>query len=193
MYNKVKKILHYIFLTLFAVFIPYSTDAQTSTEPIKLPIPFISQIPDGKWVLPYSMACEEASIVMVDEYYAGKYRSIEKNKAKELMQPYFEYQNTRYGTNRDSNAIRTANIIQAMARNFDSRVVENPTIEDILAELEAGRPVISFHHGYSLDNKNINFINSPSSFHVIVLVGYDAQRKIFFTHEPAMLKGDYYE
>jgi len=166
---------------------------ETTESVVKINIPFTPQIPDGKWVAPYRMACEEASMVMVDEYYAGKTNTfIEKTEAKQLMQPYFIFQNALYGSNKDSNAIRTSEIIKNAAHHYNARVVEHPTIEDIQAALDAGHPVISFHHGYSLKNKYIKFANSAASFHVIVLVGYDENKKIFYAHEPAMMKGDYY-
>jgi len=185
-----KKFLQVSFLVTLFMSLPVKTEADDNY--IKLGVPFVTQIPDGRWVKPYSEACEESSIVMIDAYYAGETGTIGSKTSKQRMQPYFDYQNELYGDNDDSDAWRTADMVYSTARNFRAEVVEYPTMNDIQTELRAGRPVMTFHHGYSLQNKLIPFSDTPSSFHVVVLVGYDDSRKQFIVHEPGMREGGFY-
>jgi len=182
----------YLVLLLYFFILSFEVNAKTVYKrQVRLGVPFATQIPDGVWVKPYSQACEESSIVMIDEYYNGKTGVLGEQETKQKMRPLFEYQNKIYGDNDNSNAYRTSDMIERVAHNFFSTVVENPQLEDIKLELMEGRPVITFHHGYSLQNKNVPFLNTSSSFHTIVLVGYDDGDKQFIVHEPGMSNGNF--
>jgi uncharacterized protein YvpB len=77
--------------------------------------------------------------------------------------------------------------IADMARrfeNFNTEVKENPTIDEIKNEIKAGRPVISLHRGFDLDNPNIGFSPTLSSYHTIVVIGFDDIRGVFLTNDP---------
>ncbi|MFA6427348.1 MAG: C39 family peptidase [Candidatus Magasanikbacteria bacterium] len=194
--NTLQKYVKHVCVAGFIVvaFLLSTVDAQAQPveKVVRLEVPFATQIPDGKWVRPYSEACEESSIVMIDAYYEGRRGVIGHRTSKERMQPYFDYQDERYGDNDDSNAWRTGDMVHSLARYFKAEVVEYPALRDIQAELRAGRPVMTFHHGYSLQNKRIPFSNTPESFHVIVLVGYDENSRQFIVHEPGMRRGSFY-
>jgi len=160
-------------------------DDSEETEPTKLinlDVPFTSEIPDGSWVGPWKNACEEASIVMVDQYYAGV-KNIEKTVAKKEMQRLFGIEDRIFGTNADTNAARTSRIINEYL-SFTSRVVENPTFEEIKTEVRAGRPVIVPIYGYYLKNPNIHFRVGGTYYHMFVIVGYDEDTEEFIVNDP---------
>jgi hypothetical protein len=156
-------------------------------EPVKptranLEVPYISEAPEDIWTGSWKNACEEAVIAMIDKYYSGA-KSVSVAEAKGYLQNLFDVQQREYGSDANSDAFRTLEIIQNHA-NFDAKLVTNPTIEDIKTELDAGRPVLSFHRGFDLKNKNIPFLATGSSYHTTVIKGYDGERGVFITHDP---------
>ncbi|HLC70340.1 MAG TPA: C39 family peptidase [Patescibacteria group bacterium] len=160
------------------------TDFQEAELPklINLDVPFTSEIPDGSWVGPWKNACEEASIVMVNDYYAGV-KNLSTAKAKEEMQRLFNIENKIFGSNADTNAARTNRLINEYL-DYSSRVVENPTFDDIKAEVRAGRPVITPLYGFYLKNPNIHFRVGGTYYHMFVIVGYDEDRQEFIVNDP---------
>ncbi|MBU0546077.1 C39 family peptidase [Patescibacteria group bacterium] len=175
-----KKIL---IIALFCILLPIGTRAEIEQEIVNLPVPFVSEIPDGIWMNPWSNACEEASMVMVDQYYKGT-EKISISASKKMMVPIFTYENKVFGTNSDSNSERTAIIIDAMM-DFDTTIVRNPTLEQIKDELRAGRPVISLHHGQKLANPHHRWRAGGSYYHMMVIVGFDDNTGEFILNDTA--------
>lgn len=178
----------HIFAILFGVLIPcFATAAPSSTEIIKLPVPFIIEIPDGTWTGPWKNACEEASMAMVDQFYRG-ISKISRQASKSIMIPLFAYQDAIWGSNSDSNATRTTKIVAAKL-DFKSFIKRNPTVDDIKNELRAGHPVISFHYAKHLENPGHHFRLNGSYFHVMVISGFDDLKQEFITQDPGAENG----
>lgn len=154
---------------------------ETLTEKVSLTVPFVTEAPEGNWKSPWINACEEASMVMVEGYYAGK-SEIEPAEAADKMRELFAYQNEVWGSNANSDAARTVKIIEDNFA-YGARAVINPTKDDIKAELRAGRPVISLHYGKDLQNKNVPFATYGSYYHMIVVTGYDDATQEFITND----------
>ncbi len=179
-----KKIFPLILLIVLGI--PFTPVSAFSTTKASLPVPFTPETPDGLWIAPWKNACEEASIVMVQECYLGKPKKLlPKKMAKQAMQPFFNIQNELFGNNRDSNAERTKEIIDDYAL-FSATIKENPTLTDIKAELDNNHPIITFHYGFDLKNPLIPFRQNGSSFHVMVLTGYDDTLQEFTVNDPAV-------
>ncbi len=146
-----------------------------------LPVPYINEAPDGNFSGNWKNGCEEASMVMVENYYAGrKYVSIKE--AQDAMQELFDYQDKIYSSNADSDAQRTLEIINNNL-NYAATIVENPTVQQIKKEIQKRRPVISLHYGFELHNPNIPFAVYGSYYHQMVVVGYDDTIKEFIVHD----------
>lgn len=165
---------------------PKSTDAEENIpidppSTILLPVPYINEAPDDNWTGSWKNGCEEASVAMAHFYYNGR-NEVSIDEAKSFMQTLFDVQQENYGSDANSNTARTLEFIKSHA-NFDAQIVENPSIEDIKNELQEGRPVIAFHHGFDLQNPNIPFLATGSSFHVTVVVGYDDDARQFIVHD----------
>ena len=144
---------------------------QKTPQSMVLPVPFVYEAPRGNFSGPWKNGCEEAAIVMVDAYYKGE-RVVPVEVAEQRMRVLFEAQDKKWGSNANSDAARTAELIRGLAL-FEARVVEAPTLEQIRAEIIGGRPVISLHRGFELGNSNIRFLATGSSYHMVVVVGYD--------------------
>ncbi len=156
-------------------------ETQTPAKYVNLDVPFTSEIPNGAWVGPWKNACEEASVVMVNEYYLGS-KDLTKAKAAKEMQRLFDIENKIYGSNADTSAARTNRLINDYM-SFSSRVVDEPTFEQIKEELRAGRPVILPIYGYYLNNPNINFRVGGTYYHMFVIVGYDDDKEEFIVND----------
>lgn len=152
-----------------------------------LQVPFTPQAPYANWVQPWQDACEEAAIVMVDKFY-GDYetRTIPPREASQAIRRAYDLKNTLYGFSLDENAAKIARWINDFYP-WEARLVENPTVEAIKIELDAGRPVIAPAHGKSLPNPY--FRDGGPDYHTIVISGYDDEAKKFIVQEPGTRRG----
>ena len=146
-----------------------------------LEVPYVNEAPLGVFAGPWKNACEEASITMVEWYYLGK-KSISIKEAENFMQMLFESQDILYGTNHNSDAARTAKIINDYS-SYGAFVKNYPTIEEIKNEINQGRPVITPNYGFGLKNPNIPFLLSGSSYHMVVVTGYNDETREFITND----------
>lgn len=156
------------------------TEVEQSINQLELPVPYISQAPDGVWINPWASACEEASIVMVEAYYKNE-NSIDKNAAKQKMENMFEWENEIFGKNFSTTAEETSILVVNQA-DFETEVKPNPTLEEIKNELRKKRPVIAFIDQFTL---NLKPRREVTSFHVIVIVGFDNTTQEFIINDPA--------
>lgn len=167
---------------------PIKTPPPTS-QVVNLAVPQIWEIPDGVWVKPWNGACEESSITMVDAFYNHTYTGIiPTSTAKKLMAPLFPIEDKMFGSNSDTDAARTAKLINT-SLSYTAAIKQNPTLAQIKQELQNGYPVISMHYGYDLDNPRHRFRQGGSSYHVMVITGYDDNKKIFYVNDPELPDG----
>jgi uncharacterized protein YvpB len=146
---------------------------------VSLAVPYVSQAPDGQWVLPWSQACEEASIIMVERYYHRE-KMMGPFDAKAAMEWMIEWENKHFNKNQDTDAKETRDLIAARGV-FAAKVVREPTRSGIKNELAAKRPVIAMVNMYELYQEP----TQADSYHVLVLTGYDDEKKEFIVNDPA--------
>lgn len=148
---------------------------------VVLVVPYVNEAPNGIFTGPWKNACEEASISMVEGYYLGK-KTVLKNEAEEFMTMLFEKQDILHGSNSNSDAARTAEMINKYS-SYGAFIKENPTIEEIKSEVNKGRPVLTPNYGFSLKNPNIPFLLSGSSYHMVVVIGFNDETREFITND----------
>lgn len=155
---------------------------------VLLKVFYINESPDNAWTGPWKNACEEASITMVDKYYYGL-STVTIAEAKKEMSQLFDIQNKLWGGNANSDAARTARLINDNTI-YNATIIELPTIIQIKKELQGKRPVIVPLYGFDLNNKNIPFVPAPvgTSYHMIVIIGYDDATKEFITNDTGDIK-----
>lgn len=154
---------------------------EKKTGDIVFEVPYVNEAPLGIFTGPWKNACEEASIAMVEGYYLGE-KTVSTNEAEKFMEMLFEKQNALYGSNSNSDAIRTAEMINRYS-SYGALIKENPTIEEIKSEINQGRPVITPNYGFGLKNPNIPFLASGSSYHMVVVIGYNDETREFITND----------
>ncbi|MCX6740499.1 MAG: C39 family peptidase [Candidatus Parcubacteria bacterium] len=150
---------------------------------VLLSVPYINESPDNSWTGPWKNACEEACITMVDKYYYGR-STVSVLEAEKMMTELFNAQNKLWGGNANSDAVRTAKLINDNTI-YNATIIEKPTISQIKKELQQNRPVIVPVYGFDLQNKNIPFVPAPrgTSYHMLVIIGYDDATKEFITND----------
>ena len=154
------------------------------TTTINLVVPYISQMPDGIFVKPWSKACEEATIIMIEEFYLkNKISLLPITVGKQGMSMLFAWEDKNFGYNDDTDASSTARIINDYS-SFNAIVKRNPTLEEIKNEIKNNRPVISLHYGPALNNPYLHFKVDGPQYHMIVLKGFDDKNKEFIAHDP---------
>ncbi len=161
--------------------IPSKPPKASPPEKVTLDVPFIPEVVNNNWSKPWNNACEEASVAMVEYFYRGTQPA---NRAEEekLILKLVAWENKEFGYNANTNAAETARLINETT-SFKATVQQNPTLAAIKAELAAGRPVISLHYGFGLNNPELNFVPTGSSYHMMVLVGFDEQKQEFIVND----------
>jgi hypothetical protein len=152
-----------------------------------LPVPFTSQAPYGNWQEPWHNACEETSIVMVDAYYHDE-ATLTRAKAKAEILEVFRIKNTYMSKSLDE----TTQTIQQLINNFlpwEATVVDRPSLAQIIAEIDGGRPVIIPVMADVLQNPHFR---GTFPYHVLVISGYDDTTQEFITQEPGTRHGENY-
>lgn len=178
-----------IFLASFVFFSFGATTTHTAEEKINLPVPFTPEAPDGKMVKPWNNSCEEASIVMLDEFYKGSTeKTIPKTAAKTAILNYIAIEDKIFGYNANTNAAEMLELINGYSKYFEASIKTDPTAEEIKSELRAGRPVIALLYGYNLNNPRIQFARNGSYYHTFVIKGFDDETREFIVNDNGDLK-----
>ncbi len=94
-----------------------------------------------------------------------------------------------FGFHRDTNSTYTARLLNEQTSAVGT-IVENPTVEQVTQELDEGRPVILPAFSDSLKNPRYRAGGNP--YHVILIIGYDAETSEFITHDPGTRFGKNY-
>jgi len=171
----------YLPILLLSMFLSSQTVLAQEVKITDLKVPFTSEIPNGSWVKPWNNACEEASVIMVEGYYFG-YETMSKAVAIKNMTPLFKIENKIFGSNADTDAKRTAKLINDYT-DAAAYIKDKPTVEEIKTELDEGRPVIAMLNMKNIINKFHRFRAGGSYYHVLVITGYDETTKEFITND----------
>ncbi len=155
-----------------------------------LAVPFSSQAPQGVWDELHEDACEEASIYMAAEYFAGTGDvKIDPAAADAVITALVHKGEQDFGHGLSITAAQTVELIEAYYPNFTAEIIENPSVEDLKRLLVDGYPVIVPALGRELGNPN--FSGEGPLYHMLVLRGYDATH--FITNDPGTRLGQGYQ
>ncbi|MFH1030637.1 MAG: C39 family peptidase [bacterium] len=157
---------------------------------VLLEIPFTSQAPTGNWKDPRQQdACEEASVLMVMKWIKGEKLNPEEAEVKILA--ISEWEDREYKSFHDTSARDTMErLIKGYFNYTKAEVKENVTLDMIKAELFKGNAVIATVDGQRL--KNPYYTAPGPERHMLVIIGYDADKKEFITNDPGTRRGEKY-
>lgn len=157
--------------------------AQTS---VILPVPFVSQAPMGVWSYPWQDFCEEASVVMA-AHFLWKLPLPTEFAADEMLL-IKKYEETAFGKYKDTDTEETARILRELYGFAGTKVVYNPTLDDIKKLLSSGQVLIAPAAGRLLGNPYFRF--PGPLYHMFVIKGFDDSRGVFITNEPGTRHGE---
>ncbi|MDD5489135.1 MAG: C39 family peptidase [Candidatus Moranbacteria bacterium] len=156
-------------------------------EKFSLDTPFYSQAPLSKWDAFHEDMCEEASVLNAALYLE------EKKLTKEQFEA--ELQKMQNAEKKEIGEWKSTTVTQIKKVSdiyFDgkikSKIIDNPTIEDIEAEIAAGHPVVVPLAGRDIGNPN--FTPPGPVYHMLTIKGYDTQN--FITNDVGTRKGNSY-
>lgn len=147
---------------------------------VTLPVPFVSQAPFRVWDLPYKEYCEEASVLTVHYWKQGR-KPPPADQIDRDLKDIQAWETVNLRTWEDTTAEETARVLREKFGHPSVRVVRDVTIEQITAELDAGRPVIVPAAGRELSSP---YYKPPGPlYHMLVIIGYDEAKREFITND----------
>lgn len=162
--------------------------AVVSSPVISLPlkVPFTSQAPLAQWDPLHEEACEEASLLMVYYYRTGQ-KFASPLEADTEIKKMIAWEETN-GYKVDLTAKELVAVASGYMKLKTGRVIINPSVDQLKAELKAGRPVIVPAAGRELHNPN--FTAPGPIYHMLVLKSYDETG--FIVNDPGTRRGESY-
>lgn len=159
---------------------------------ILLDVPFIAQAPTGNWDDPRQQdGCEEAAIFMAMLWVRGERAPATPQEKEAQLLAISEYQNSKYGTYNDTSAQDTVeHILKGYFGYHNVSVVYDITAEGIKQELYNGNLVIVPANGQKLGNPY--FTQPGPERHMLVIRGYDPDRREFITNDNGTRRGEGY-
>lgn len=159
----------------------------TKTTEINLDVPFSSQAPFSDWAEPYQNACEETASLMVAKYYQKA--TLTPAIAKQEILDLVAWENKNFSYYEDTTAQETAQILQDYYGFKRVDVIYDFSLDDLKAQILAGRPIIIPASGQML--KNPNFKQPGPIYHMLVIKGI-TKTGDFITNDNGTRKGHNY-
>lgn len=152
-----------------------------------LEIPFYSQAPLSNWDAFHEDMCEEASVLNATLYLEGK--KLTKDEFEAELQKMQNFEKKELGEWKSTTIVQIKKVSDIYFEGkIKSKIIDNPTIEDIEAEIAAGNPVVVPLAGRDVGNPN--FTPPGPVYHMLIVKGYDTQN--FITNDVGTRKGNSY-
>lgn len=149
-------------------------------------VSFASQAPYAIWDDLHNEACEEASMIMADSFFHKK--SLDKDIMENEIQKIVKWEG-KNGYTVDVTAKEVAEILQKYF-SLSVEVKSVTSAQDIINELSKGKLVIVPAAGRLL--KNPNYKTPGPLYHMLLVRGYDLNKKEIITNDPGTRKGEGY-
>jgi len=161
------------------------------TVNIKLKVPFTAQAPFGDWKNQRQQdGCEEATSLMAIKWALSQ--ELNKEEALKNILGASDYLLEKYKEYRDISSANTIDWIIKDYFNYPKAALKmDVTVNDIIYELEQGNLIITPMNGQIMHNPYYT-LPGPAR-HMIVIIGYDADKEIFITNDPGTRNGQDYK
>lgn len=158
---------------------PQPTDNEPARLPeqINLDIPFFAQAPDGDRSLPRRETCEEASLILVSAFLDET--PLTKQEFKNQIQEMVDLQNQLFWQYIDTSVAQTDTLYKTIKPSWKTKIIDNPTIEDLKYELTQWHPIVAPFAWKILNNPH--YANGWPRYHMLVIRWYDQQN--FYTND----------
>lgn len=168
--------------------------AKAALEVIKTPVtsknlavPFTSQAPFAVWDVVHEDTCEEAAIYMAVQYFDGVTGVIDPAVADTTLLAMVDME-TKMGLKVSVTVAELGAFTEAFYPDIKATVVDNPTVEQIKAYINAGIPVVVPARGRELGNPFYSGLGPL--YHLFTIRGYDGEN--FITNDPGTRRGENY-
>lgn len=163
--------------------VPPPVPAPAPAAAINLQVVFVPQAPFKVWDALHEDACEEAAMVMLQTYAEGT-TALSLDEMDRRLRELVDYETATYG---DVPSISAQRAVEVMRDHLGlkARVVPIASLDDVKAEIAAGRPVILPADGRLLFNPN--FRDGGPPYHMLVAKGYTARTIV--TNDPGTRVG----
>lgn len=151
-----------------------------------IPVPFTSQAPFANWDELHNEACEEASMIIADSFFNKKI--LNKEIAEQRIQDLVSWE-TKNGYTVDATSQEVVEILDTYF-SLQGELEYSVTSQKIIQALNEGKLVIIPAAGRDLHNPN--YKQPGPLYHMLVIRGYDANKKQFITNDPGTRKGEGY-
>lgn len=167
---------------------PSTTTLQIPNE-LRLDVPFLSQAPKKDWSMPYQEACEEASVLMVQVYFANRRTNFSPEEGDAALLSLIRQQAEARGPDHIDSAVEEiAEDVERFMPELDAHVIRAESIDQIKSILAQGFPIVLPADGKVL--KNPHFRNGGPRYHMLVLKGYLADGR-WITNDPGTQFGEH--
>jgi len=153
-------------------------------EEVLLNVPFTSQAPKHNWTLPYSEACEEAALIMVDYYTNANQLTVDL--ADELIQKIVNWETEqKYIIDISAEEMRdiSQEYLETTAVVYED---DDVSIDNIKRLIQDGYPVIIPIAGQEIGNPY--YLPPGPPYHVVVIIGYNSED--FIINDPGTQFGE---
>ncbi|MFZ2187159.1 MAG: C39 family peptidase [Candidatus Moraniibacteriota bacterium] len=152
-------------------------------------VPFTVQAPFGEWDDPiFQNGCEEAALVMAAHWLTGQ--PLTQDIAKKEIRAIAQFEQKTLGQSIDASVADTEKIFRGYYGATTSEVRADITLDDMRETLATGALVIVPADGRKLQNPN--YKQPGPTTHMLVVIGYDAEKKEFITNDSGTRKGQGY-
>lgn len=157
---------------------------------VNLDVPFAPQAPFAEWKDPRQQdGCEEASSLLAVYWARGK--ALTYQEAKDEILKMSAFQEGKYGSYRDTSAEDTAKRLIDDYFGFEKyEVREIGEVGEIIAEIMKESVVIIPANGRAMNNPH--FTQPGPERHMLVIRGYDPEKKEFITNDIGIREGKNY-
>jgi len=180
--------LSVIFLASLFIYAGWPLSVFAAAKNINFSVPFTSQAPLFEWKDARQQdACEETSVLMAMAWVKN-----EKNKTKTAWRDAIitlaNWEQKKYGEHRDTAPTDVVERLFKKYFNYEDVAIKTVSgAADILKELEKGNLVLVQTNGQKL--KNPNFTGLGPERHMLLIKGYDYQKKEFIVNDPGTRRG----
>lgn len=170
-----------------------NTTTTTALPPLPpsftMSVPFTIQAPFQNWVVPFKEACEEASVLMAGEYFAGNtVADLDPDYAKNKILELVDWEQDEFGYHLDIDSSETSRVLEGVY-GLRTEILKSFDEESFKRILFEGKVIILPSNGKKLGNPNFRPPGPP--YHMLVLKGYDETG--FITNDPGTRKGKDYK
>jgi len=179
-------------IAFFLLALPFMGQAADKKGQIIQDIPFIVQAPTGNWKdIRLEDGCEETTSFMAVLWARGERATSSKKNLEKQLLAISDFEQKKYGSYQDTSASSTAKRILSGYFKFSSyQYKAGAAKSDLIQELEKGGIIIAPMNGRKLGNPY--FSNGGPEEHMVLIKGYDYDKKEFITNDPGTRRGDNY-